>query len=390
MPPATEPRPRVAIVGANFAGLAAAQRLGDEYDVTVIDRSPWFEWRPGIHELISGMKRPADLRLLRSRLVARAGHRFLRATVADIDANAGRLTTSEGRRIEFDACIVAVGGVSHSFGVAGADKFSLPLKSVDDGVAIGRRLAATARGRGRKSIVVVGGGLEGIEVLGEVLRRYRDRGSLDITVVEAGSRLMAGSPRLLDAAVRRHCDERGVRVMTGAAVTSVTRSRVHLRSGESLRSDLTIWTAGAAAPALIRESRLAGKSQQWAPVTRTLQSRRFDNVFVAGDAAALPRPIAKQAYYAMQMGQFVAANTVRALTGRRLREFIPVSKPMLIAFGDLDTFLVSGRSVIASPTLAAAKELVFQVTMAQIDPPTRVAPMRALTARLARAAATAR
>jgi NADH dehydrogenase len=100
----------------------------------------------------------------------------------------------------------------------------------------------------------------------------------------------------------------------------------------------------------------------------------------------VPRPrLAKQAYYAMQMGQFAAVNAVRLLAGRRLREFIPVPKPMLVAFGDLDTFLVSGRSVIASPTLAAAKEAVFQLTMAQIDPPIGAAQLRALTGRVARA-----
>jgi NADH dehydrogenase len=107
-------------------------------------------------------------------------------------------------------------------------------------------------------------------------------------------------------------------------------------------------------------------------------------VFVAGDAATLPRRLAKQAYYAMQMGQFAAENAMRAVAGRRLHEFVPVQKPMLVAFGDLDTFLVSGRSVIASPTLASAKELVFQVTMAQIDPPLRPAPLLALTGRLGR------
>ncbi len=375
---------RIAIVGANFAGLSAAQRLGSKYDVTVIDRSPWFEWRPSIHEIVSGLKRPADLRLPRARLVAQAGHRFLRAEVADIDPRAGRLTTSDDRQVEFDACIVAVGGVSHSFGVAGAARYALPLKTVDDGVAIGRRLKALARGRNRMSVVIVGAGLEGIEVLGEILRRYRDRESLDMTVVEAGPRLMPGSPSALDATVRRHCAGLDVRFVTRTAVQSVTRSRVHLSSGKAIRSDLTLWTVGATAPALLKDSRLADKRNRWAPVTRALRSRSFDNVFVAGDAATLPRRLAKQAYYAMQMGEFAAENAMRAVAGRRLREFVPVPKPMLVAFGDLDTFLVSGRSVIASPTLAAAKELVFQATMAQIDPPLRTAPMIALGSRLGR------
>ena len=389
MPAILNHQPRIAIVGANFAGLSAAQRLGSGYAVTVIDRSAWFEWRPGIHELVSGVTAPADLRLPRGRLVARAGHRFLRATVTDIDARGGRLTLSDDRQVEFDACIVAVGGVTHSFGVEGADRHVMPLKTVDDAVAIRRALARLARRPGSKSVVIIGGGLEGIEVLGEIVRRYRDRKSFDISLIEAGRRLMPGSPRSLDAAVRAHCARLEVRILTRTAAASVIRNRVRLGSGESIRSDLTIWTAGATAPTLLVKSRLADRPHQWAPVAGTLRSRHFANVFVAGDAALPPRPLAKQAYYAMQMGQFAAENAMRALAGRRLRDFIPSPKPMLVAFGDLDTFLVSGRSVIASPTLAAAKELVFQVTMAQIDPPVRAAPLRALTGRLLRSAARA-
>jgi NADH dehydrogenase FAD-containing subunit len=268
--------------------------------------------------------------------------------------------------------------------VEGAGTHAMPLKNVEDGVAIGRRLAMLARGKGRKSIVIVGGGLEGIEVLGEILRRYRGRESLHISVIEAAARLMPGSPRALDKAVRAHCAGLGVEILLRSAVVKVTRSRLHLGSGASIRSDLTIWTAGTTAPELIREAGLSGGRQPWAPVGRSLQSRQFDNVFVAGDAAALHPSLAKQAYHAMQMGQFTADNAVRLLAGRRLREFMPVPKPMLVAFGDLDTFLVSGRSVIASPTLAAAKEAVFQLTMAQFDPPLGAAQLRSLTGRIVR------
>jgi NADH dehydrogenase FAD-containing subunit len=384
MPGADQARPRIVIVGAGFAGLSAAQRLGATHEVTVIDGSPWFEWRPGIHELVSGVASPADLRLQRARLVSRAGHRFLRATVTGIDARAGRLTTSDGGQVEFDACIVAIGGIVDTFGVQGAGTHAMPLKNVEDGVAIGRRLATLARGKGRKSIVIVGGGLEGIEVLGEILRRYRGRGSLGISVIEAGQRLMPGSPRALDQAVRAHCAGLDVEFLVRTAAVKVTRSRLHLGSGASLRSDLTIWTAGATAPGLIREAGLSGGKQPLAPVRRSLQSRQFDNVFVAGDAAATRPPLAKQAYHAMQMGQFAADNVVRFLAGRRLREFMAASKPMLVAFGDLDTFLVSGRSVIASPTLAAAKEAVFQLTMAQFDPPVGAAQLLSLSGRVAR------
>jgi NADH dehydrogenase len=379
-------RPRIAIVGANFAGLAAARQLGREYAVTVFDRSASFEWLPNIHELLSGVKRKSDLRLPRRRLVTRAGHRFVRAEVTSIDPAAGELSTATGRRFGFDACIVAVGGADETHGVRGADRHAMPFKSVDDCAAIGRELATLARKQGRRSVVIVGGGLEGVEALGEILRRYSGLEGLAITLVEAGPRLLPGTPAKLDAAVRAHCDGRNVRILTDSPVTAVTPKEVRLRGGEIIRSDLTLWTGGVTAPALLFESGLADKPRQWAPVTQALRSKRFDNLFVIGDAAALPHALAKQAYYALQMGAAAAVNVKRALAGRRLRDFKPAAKPMLIAFGNLDTFLVSGRTVIASPALAALKEAVFQVTMAEIDPPLNPSALGQMTDRLRTAA----
>jgi len=367
--PSGKSRPRVVIVGANFAGLAAAQHLDGRYAVTVIDRSPWFEWLPNIHELLSGVKRPADLRLPRARLVKRAGHRFVRAEVVRIDAPDGAVITSSGRRFPFDACIVAVGGMDETFGVPGAERYALSFKSVDECALIGRRLAQLAQRKGPASVVIVGGGFEGVEALGEILRRYRDRKGLTVSLVEAGPRLMSNSPATIDRAVRRHCARHDVRFLTGTRVTKVTPTRVHISQGKPLRSDLTIWTGGVKAPPLLRASGLADRAGQWAPATQALRSKRHRNVFVIGDAAGLPQPLSKQAYYALQMGVCAAGNVERALAGRRLRDFRPSAKGMLVAFGELDTFLIAGRSVIAAPALAAAKEAVFQVTMAQLDPP---------------------
>jgi hypothetical protein len=79
--------------------------------------------------------------------------------------------------------------------------------------------------------------------------------------------------------------------------------------------------------------------------------------------------ILKQAYHAIDMGQSAAENLIHRLNGKPQNDFRPSEKPMLIAFGDLDTFLVSGSTVVSSPLLAAAKEAVYQLTMARLDPP---------------------
>jgi NADH dehydrogenase FAD-containing subunit len=157
---------------------------------------------------------------------------------------------------------------------------------------------------------------------------------------------------------------------------------VRLADGTRLRSELTLWTAGLAAPALLRESGLARPPQIWADVHPTLQSRHFDHTFVVGDAAQLPKAVGKQAYNAIDMGALAAANVERLLAGRTLKPFKPAPKPVLVAFGDLQTYLVAGRTVLASKVLAGAKEGVYQVFMSQMAPGGVLRSLPAATGRL--------
>ncbi len=357
----------VVIVGANFAGLSAALALPPTCDVVVVDPSPWFEWLPNIHELVSGVKRPADLRLPRRQIVERAGHRFVRARVVAIDLRRRTLRLDDGQRIAFEQCLLAAGGVNNDYGVPGAARYGMPFKSVADCAAIGSRLRRLASGAGRFAVVIVGGGFEGIEALGEVLRAYRRHPRIEIHLVERADRLMPEGPSAVDAIVRRRIDGLPVRIHCAQRVARVTPHGVALASGRRLASDLTIWTGGAKAPALVEEGRLARSAAGWIQVRDDLSCRAAADIFATGDVADLPRPIAKQAYHAIDMGRHAAHNIVRRRRGEETLPFAPAPKPALVAFGDLDTFLITDSRVIASPALAAAKEAVFQITIAGFD-----------------------
>ena len=167
----------------------------------------------------------------------------------------------------------------------GVERHARFLGDVAECEAIRRKLAQLAKVRGKRSAVIVGGGLEGIEALGEVLRRYRNVPGFQIELIEAGPNLLGGSPPSIEKAVRKHCLDNNVLVHTRSPVSVVTAKGIRLRSGARVRSDLTIWTAGMTAPPLLLQSGLAKRPRQWAPVEPTLQSKYFANVFVAGDAA---------------------------------------------------------------------------------------------------------
>lgn len=360
---------RIVIAGANFAGLTAAMNLPRNYDVSVIDCRPQFEFLPNIHELLSGIKKAGSLRADTNRLIDRAGHRFIRDKVTTIDPAQKKVNTSGRKRLDYDVCVVAVGGLNNRHGVAGSAKFALPFKSVEQCDTIGRRLAALFDRRDRVRVVIVGGGLEGVEALGEILRRYRRHPGHEIHLIENKKRLLANRPKALDQDIRKICRPFNVQFHTGTRVTKITANRVWLSSRETLDTDITIWTGGAIPSPLLYKSGLAKDPGDWAPVNNCLTSKYHDAIFIAGDAADWPEIKSKQAYHAMDMGVCVARNIKALAGGGDLKEFTPSRQTNVISFGDLQTYVVLGDAAAAGPIFAGAKEGIFQATMAKLDFP---------------------
>ena len=365
-------RYHVVVAGCNFAGLKAASALPDDFKVTVIDPGDSFEFLPNIHELLSGVKKPQNLRLPRKNLIHGFGHRFVQDFVEQIDPVKKRVLTAGGKRFYYDFCIVAVGGVNNTFGVEGAGINAMSFKSVEDCRQIGLALENAASAGGEVSAAVVGGGLEGVEALGEILRKYRKVPGFSVELIEKSERLLPKSVPSLDREIRRLCENLNVNFLTSESVESVGADSVSLVSGETIRADVIVWTGGATAPPLLEKSGLSPGEGRWAPVRASCQSENYDDIFVVGDAADLPVPLIKQAYYAMDLGVLSAGNIQRMANGDDPLDFKHYSRPAVVTFGDLATFMIADRFAVAGSALSGVKESIFQLTMARLDRPTRL------------------
>ena len=184
----TEPaRPRVVIVGAGFAGLAAAKELADApVDVTLVDRHNF--------------------------------HTFVQATVVGADLPSGQLMVDGGPHhvgdLSFDHLVLAAGATTNTFGIPGVAEHGFPLYKLSDAVSLRNHILERFEASdadqgliedGSLTFVVVGGGPTGVEVAGAlselfsmVLRRsLRSAHPRAVTLAKrsssAGSRFALGN-----------------------------------------------------------------------------------------------------------------------------------------------------------------------------------------------------
>jgi NADH dehydrogenase len=296
------------------------------------------------------------------------GHHFVLDAVTAILPEQNNVFTSSGQRFSYDYCILSFGGQDNKASFKGAEKHAVSFKSARQCQAISERLNHLTNSKKNISIVIAGGGFEGIEALGEILRKYKNIKGIQIHIVEKQNRLMADAPADIDGEIRRLCKAHPVTFHTGKTITRIWKHSVDLSDKSKIPSQLTILTGGVRPPQILYESNLTDASDQWLNVRSTLQHTAFPNIFAAGDIAETPLALRKQAYHSLDMGKTAAENIIRLHAGKSPNPFKPSAKPTLVAFGDMDTFLIAKKIVVAGTSISILKEAVFHLVMTDLDP----------------------
>jgi NADH dehydrogenase len=331
------------IIGAGFAGLNAAKRLGGAagINVTVIDRRNHHLFQPLLYQVAMAGLSPAEIaRPIRSLLRQHDNIEVIEGEVTGIDRDASVVTGSFGQR-PYDRLIVATGAMHHYFGRDEWEQHAPGLKSLPQATEIRRRVLeafeAAERSEDRAerhrllTFVIVGGGPTGVELAGAIgeMSRYtlaRDFRRIDpkltrIILVEAGDRILASFAPALGSRAARDLEQLGVQVWTGTRVTEVDAEGVTV-GDERIAAATVLWAAGVKASplgdALVGPAGLdrVGRVR----VESDLSIAGDPNVFVLGDLAHVENPdgstVPGVAPAAMQAGRFVGQLILDEQRGR--------------------------------------------------------------------------
>ena len=302
MRPRSDHKPHVVVIGGGYAGALAANRVrkNPDVDITVVNPRTEFVERIRLHQMVVGTSHATiDLVGMLDPAV-----QLMVDTAVRIDALGRNVHLGSGDVLSYDYLIYAVGSTGAvPEAVPGARQFAYPIGELEQAE---RLQGAIGRLPSRAPVLVVGGGLTGIEAAGELAEQRPD---LNVTLLGGGVLAPSvGEPAR--RSVRRQLSRLGVEVLDDAVVAEVGRGHARLTDGRVLASAVTVWTAGFGVPDLAKVSGLTTDGLGRLTTDETLTSVDDIRIVAAGDAAApAGQPLRMSCQAAMPLGA-TAADTV--------------------------------------------------------------------------------
>jgi NADH:ubiquinone reductase (H+-translocating) len=349
---ATEPdgngrRPRVLVLGGGFAGIGAAHELKkSDVEVVVVDKHDYHTFQPLLYQVATGLlEQPAVGHPIRDLFHGQDNARVHQDRITAIDLDARRVTFSELDSLSYDYLVLGLGAEVNFFGVEGAADHAFPLYTLPDAVRLKKHVLRAWEEADRKpeviedgalNVVVVGGGPTGIETAGALAELYNGVFRKDypdvaadqakIILVEAGPELFPMFKADIRAYAEKALAKRGVEVMTGEVVESITPLRVALKSGTVLPAHTLVWGAGLQGNALVQSLGLELERGNRIGVDSELGIPAHPEVYAVGDVAAITDQKTNQVLpqlgsVALQSGEYAGQTIANRIAGKATKPF---------------------------------------------------------------------
>lgn len=353
---------RVVVLGGGFGGVILTRRLeklvGSRRDVEIVlvSRDNFFLITPLLFEACSGT---LELRHCSQPIRPFLRHaKFIEATVnhIDLDRRTVSLSVSEGtvQDLTYDHLVLALGAKTNERLIPGSSQ-AFTFKTVADAIVLRNHLIERferadvetdpERKRRLLTVVVIGAGLVGTELVGEltafvdeIVRWYRTirRDEVRFHLIEAGERILGEVDAPLAAHAAKVLGKRGVDIRTNTPVKSIDDGRV-TTANEVIESSTIVLSAGITPNPLVAALPIEKDRHGRIVVEATMRSASRPSVWGLGDCAAVPDPSGKPypslAQHAVREAKTLAANIAHALRGEQPRPFVYSQLGVMAALG---------------------------------------------------------
>ena len=364
---ASESKNRVVILGGGFGGVYTACQLERllkrraDVEIVLVSQDNFLLMTPLLFEVCSGT---LDVRhcsfpirdFLRTT-------RFVEATVESIDIErrvVHLVAAGEHGELAYDQLVVALGARTNRAMIPGSEH-AFTFKTLADALLLRNHVIERLeradvevnpqRKRQQLTFVMIGGGLVGVELFGELtafldgitpLYKQVSRDEVRLFLLQGADRIMPEiSPKLADYGTRvlgRRC---GVTIRTNTLVRAIEPGKVRL-PGETIEADTIILAAGIVPNPVVAGLAVEKDKRGHIVVDGAMRSASHAEVWALGDCASIPAPDGKPypnlAQHALREAKLLARNILGALDGRPPRPFIYDTRGMMGSLGHSKAF----------------------------------------------------
>lgn len=310
---------RVVVLGAGFGGLELStilsEALGEQLDLTLIDKSDAFVFGFSKLDVMFGRKTPEAVRLP-YRTIAKPGVRFCQEAITSIDPHARRVTTTSGT-YEADVLVIALGadydlgatpglieGGNEFYTVAGATRLRDVIPTFEKGRAIIGVTSTPFKCPPAPS--------EATLLLHDHLTARGVRADCEISLVMPFGVPIPPSPETSQALLAAFA-ERGITFVPNRLVRALDPARrvAILDDMSEMPYDLFLGVPKHCVPAVVAATGMTVDG--WIPVDPKTLKTRFRNVYAVGDVTSVGTP--KAGVFAEGAARTVAAAIIADVQG---------------------------------------------------------------------------
>jgi NADH dehydrogenase len=364
---ASAPKNRIVILGGGFGGVYTARHLEKlckrrpDVDIVLVSRDNFLLMTPLLFEICSGTLNPSQCSFpIRAFLQTT---RFVEARVQGIDLERQVVhLAAPGERVElpYDQLVLALGSRTNRAMIPGSEN-ALMFKTLADALVLRNHIierferadVETDRERKRRQLtfVIIGGGLVGVELFGELtafadgiatLYKHVSRDEVHFILLQAGGRIMPEIDAQLSAyGVRVLGGRRGADIRTRAAVRAIEPGKVHLPD-QTIEAETIVLAAGIVPSPVVAALPVAKDKRGHVMVDTTMRCPSHTNVWAVGDCAFIPAPDGSPypnlAQHALREAKVLARNIYATLNGRQPEPFVHDNLGMMGSLGHSRAF----------------------------------------------------
>ncbi|TQM35615.1 NAD(P)/FAD-dependent oxidoreductase [Pseudonocardia cypriaca] len=376
---------RIVVLGAGYAGANAAARLARrlhpaDTEITLVNADPEFVERVRMHQLATGqdLKRRALTDVFAGTAVQM---RLARVTAVDAERKTVDVVDADGPgEMAYDTLVYALGSAAADCGVPGVAEHAHDVAGKQSALRLRERLAGLAAG---EAVLVVGGGLTGIEAVTEIAEARPD---LEVSLAARGG-LGDWLSKKAQSHLSKAFDRLGITVHEHTEVAGVEPTGAVTADGRAIPAQVTVWTAGFAAHPIAGATSLRVSATGQIVVDDTMRSVSHPDVYAVGDAALAPGANGTPLRMSCASGVPAAYHAADAIAARLTGRQIPQNKigytAQCISLGRRDAVVQwvtpddqPKPSAVTGKTAARLKEMICKAAAWSISHPTSMLPTR--------------